>query len=118
MIVVVGLEFEARIAGGPGMRVICSGDGKNLRTVLSQAITDDCRGLVSFGVAGGLAPDLQPGDCIVGSAVVSDTARLETDRAWTGRLLQTLPGAVHGILAGVSIPIADPSSKRALYLKT
>ena len=55
MIVVVGLEFEARIAVGPGMHVICSGDGRNLATALAQAITADCRGLVSFGVAGGLA---------------------------------------------------------------
>src|ERR1700704_2624167 len=27
MIVVVGLAFEARIAAGPGIQVICSGDG-------------------------------------------------------------------------------------------
>src|SRR3954451_21244247 len=118
MIVVVGLEFEARIADGPGMQVICSGDGKSLSDVLTKAITDDCRGLVSFGVAGGLAPELEPGDCIIGSAVVTDTARHEMDRTWTSKLLRTIPGAVHGVLAGVSEPIATLHAKRSLYLKT
>src|SRR5262249_36391766 len=93
MIVVVGLEFEARIAAGPGTQVICSGDGRHLAAALSRAITHDCRGLVSFGVAGGLAPELQPGDCVVGSAVLSGSARLETDRHWSRELLQIIPNA-------------------------
>ena len=118
MIVVVGLEFEARIAAGPGMQVICSGDGRQLATALSCAITDDCRGLVSFGVAGGLAPELQPGDCVVGSAVLSGSTRLEMDRHWSQKLLATIPEAICGTLLGVSAPVADPKTKRTLYLKT
>jgi len=118
MIVVVGLEFEARIAAGPGMQVICSGDGRQLATALSRAITDDCRGLVSFGVAGGLAPELQPGDCVVGSAVLSGSTRLEMDRHWSQKLLATIPEAICGTLLGVSAPVADPKTKRTLYLKT
>jgi len=118
MIVVVGLEFEARIAAGPGTQVICSGDGRNLAATLASAITDDCRGLVSFGVAGGLAPELEPGDCVVGSAVVAGSVRLEMDKHWSQTLLQTIPNAVHGVLAGVSAPVSSPKAKQALYLKT
>jgi adenosylhomocysteine nucleosidase len=118
MIVVVGLAFEARIAAGPGLRVICSGDGRNLAATLAHTITDDCRGVVSFGVAGGLAPELKPGDCVVGSAVLSGPVRLEMDAHWSQTLLQTIPGAIHGMLAGVSAPVADPQAKRALYAKT
>ena len=44
MIVVVGLAFEARIAAGPGVQVICSGDGRNLAADISRAIAHDCRG--------------------------------------------------------------------------
>ncbi|MGZ9112484.1 MAG: adenosylhopane nucleosidase, partial [Rhodoplanes sp.] len=75
MIVVVGLAFEARIAAGPGVRVICSGDGRNLVSSLAKAIKEarlrkmDCGGLISFGVAGGLDPELQPGTCVVGSTI-------------------------------------------------
>src|SRR5262249_6804794 len=76
MIVVVGLEFEARIAIGPGTRVICGGDGRNLAADLTRAITADCGRLLSFGVAGGLAPELRPGDCVVGTSVLSDQGRI------------------------------------------
>ena len=56
MIVVVGMAFEARIAAGAGVSVICSGDGRNLAAVLARTITqarassEGCRGVVSFGV--------------------------------------------------------------------
>jgi hopanoid-associated phosphorylase len=118
MIVVVGLEFEARIAAGPGTQVICSGDGRQLATVLADTISDDCRGLVSFGVAGGLAPELQPGDCVVGSAVLSGSTRLEMDRHWSQKLLATIPEAFYGTLLGVPAPVVDPKAKRTLYVKT
>ncbi len=56
MIVVVGMAFEARIAAGPGVQVICGGDGRHLGRSLAAAVREDCGGLVSFGVAGGLRP--------------------------------------------------------------
>lgn len=118
MIVVVGLAFEARIAAGTGLRVICSGDGRNLEASLSEAIDDECRGLISFGVAGGLAPNLEPGTCIVASAILSETDRIATDRDWSQRLLHAIPDAVYGSLLGVRAPVAHPEAKRSLYQKT
>lgn len=124
MIVVVGLAFEARIAAGPGVHVICSGDGRNLASSLASAIKDarlhgdGCRGLISFGVAGGLDPDLPPGTCVVGSAILSGEVRMPTDRLWSHRLLKTIREAVHGAVIGVSAPVARPSDKRALYERT
>ena len=90
MIVVVGLAFEARIAAASGLQVICAGDGRNLRSTLHEAITVGCRGLISFGVAGGLAPGLAPGTCIVGSGVVSADGWLPTDRYWAQVLLHAM----------------------------
>ena len=124
LIIVVGLAFEARIAAGPGIHVVCSGDGRNLTTALTAAISEarnlfgDCPGIISFGVAGGLAPELQPGDCVVGSAVLSGSTRLEMDRHWSQKLLATIPEAICGTLLGVSAPVVDPKTKRTLYLKT
>ncbi len=118
MIVVVGLAFEARIAEGPGLRVICSGDGRNLAAALSRAIGEGYRGLISFGVAGGLHPDMHPGVCVVGSAVLSGTTRIATHRDWSQRLLQIIPEAVHGTIVGVPAPIAHPEAKRALHART
>lgn len=124
MIIVVGLAFEARIAAGPGVHVICSGDGRNLVAKLTAAIEDarktvpGCPGIISFGVAGGLAPHLRPGTCVVGSAVVSGSTQMPISAQWSQKLLQTIPGAVSGMLLGVSAPVANPDEKRALYLRT
>ncbi|MGZ8367259.1 MAG: phosphorylase [Rhodoplanes sp.] len=124
MIVVVGLAFEARIAAGPGVRVICSGDGRNLVSSLAKAIKEarlrkkDCGGLISFGVAGGLDPELQPGTCVVGSSILCGETRTATDPVWSQRLLRKIPEAVHGPLMGVSAPVARPEDKRVLYEQT
>ena len=124
MIIVVGLAFEARIAAGPGVHVICSGDGRNLAAKLTAAIAEarslvrGCPGIISFGVAGGLAPQLRPGTCVVGSAVLSESNRMPTSREWSQKLLQAIPGAVSGMLLGVAAPVVHPDEKRALYLQT
>jgi adenosylhomocysteine nucleosidase len=124
VIIVVGLAFEARIAAGPGVRVICSGDGGRLSETLTSAIVDarerfhGCPGIVSFGVAGGLAPGLQPGTCIVATAILSERKRWATHAEWSKSLAHYIPDAVSGTLLGVTAPIADPSTKRALYEKT
>lgn len=124
LIIVVGLAFEARIAAGPGVHVICSGDGRNLTATLTAAIAEararfrDCPGIISFGVAGGLAPQLRPGDCVIGSAILCGSHRMPTSQIWSQKLLQTFPEAVFGTLLGVSAPIAHPRDKRALYVST
>jgi adenosylhomocysteine nucleosidase len=115
---VVGLAFEARIAAGRDTRVICSGDGRTLPTALACAIAGDCRGLVSFGVAGGLAPKLHAGTCVVGSVITSGTSRFMTDWNWSRNLLQAIPSAVYGAIVSVSAPIAQPEAKRALHVST
>lgn len=118
MIVVVGLAFEARIAAGPGVRVICSGDGRSLAGSLRQAIAARCAGLISFGVAGGLAPNLGSGTCVVASSVIAGNDALPMDRTWAQKLLATLPDAVHGPLAGVAQPVTTPAAKRVLHQDT
>jgi hypothetical protein len=101
LIAVVGLAFEARIAAGPGIRVISRGGDEELADSLARAFRDGARGVVSFGVAGGLSPDLAPGTCVIGSAVVSGTNRMKrvsTHDDWSKNLLQAMPGAVRGAL--------------------
>jgi adenosylhomocysteine nucleosidase len=118
VIVVVGLEFEARIAAGLGMQVVCAGIGRDLAGALGRAIRSDCSGLLSFGVCGGLAPHLKPGACIVASEVLSGRGRVAMDPHWSRQLLQSLPDAEHGLLLGVQAPLADTESKRTLHQET
>ena len=93
VIALVGLAFEARIAAGPGVLVICRGGESHAAEILPSAVRGGCRSIISFGVAGGLAPDLDPGDCIVASAVVDYPTLRPTDPLWSSKLLAMLPDA-------------------------
>src|SRR5262245_35444759 len=68
VIALVGLAFEARIAAGPGVLVACR--GRETADLLRLALGAGCRSIISFGVGGGLEPDLLPGDCVVASAII------------------------------------------------
>jgi hopanoid-associated phosphorylase len=118
MIVVVGMAFEARIAAGLGVPVVCGGDGSQLEGALARAMAAGCGGLISFGVAGGLAPDLKPGTCVIGSSILDGGQNRPTDARWAKRLMRIIPDAVHGPILGVGEPIAHASAKQALHRET
>lgn len=118
MIVVVGMAFEARIAAGLGVPVVCGGDGKNLDSALARTMAAGCGGLISFGVAGGLAPDLKPGTCVIGSSILDGDEQRPTDARWAQRLMRIIPDAVHGPIVGVRQPIAHASAKHELHRRT
>jgi adenosylhomocysteine nucleosidase len=118
MIAVVGMAFEARIAARLGVPVVCGGDGRHLERSLARAMAAGCKGLISFGVAGGLAPGLKPGTCIIGSSVIDDGEERPTDARWSHRLRRIIPDTVYGPLLGVHRPIALADDKCALHEKT
>lgn len=118
VIALVGLAFEARIAAGPGVLVICRGGERCAAELLPVAVSGGCRSIISFGVAGGLSPDLEPGDCIVASSIIDYPALRPTDPLWSGKLLQMIPDARHGPIMGVNAVIADPADKRKLHSAT
>ena len=116
VIALVGLAFEARIAAGPGVLVICR--GRETSDLLRLAVGAGCRSIISFGVAGGLAPDLIPGDCVVASAIIDYPAVRPTDPLWSRKLADMIPGARHGPIMGVNSVVSDPSDKRKLHTFT
>src|ERR1700742_2784590 len=60
VLIVTGLVQEARIAAGPGMAVICSSsDPRPLRALLATLDPSSFRGVISFGIAGGLDPSFK-----------------------------------------------------------
>jgi hopanoid-associated phosphorylase len=115
---VTGLAFEAQIAADSHTHAICSGEGSTLARSLASAIAGDCRGLISFGIAGGLSPGLRAGTCIVGSSIVAETIEFSTDRHWSQALLRLNPDAFYGAIAGVTTIAAHPEAKRSLHMST
>jgi adenosylhomocysteine nucleosidase len=118
MIAVVGMAFEARIAARLGVPVVCGGDGRHLERSLARAMAAGCKGLISFGVAGGLAPGLKPGTCIIASSILDEGEERLTDERWSQRLRRIIPDTAHGPLLGVHEPIALADQKSALHRKT
>jgi hopanoid-associated phosphorylase len=117
VIAVTGVRFEARIAAGPGVTVLCGSDPLYLRASLHAALQRGASGVISFGTAGGLASDLRTGDFVVASAIVKDQARLFADPVWSEALLRKVR-ARHGEIASVDDPVAHAADKRTLRGRT
>jgi adenosylhomocysteine nucleosidase len=117
VIAVTSVSLEARIASGPGVAVICD-QAPRLVASLEAAIKRGAVGIISFGIAGGLAPDLAAGDWVVGSGVWAGKVFHPADQRWVRRLLDALPGAVLAEIAGADAPIATASDKRRLRART
>ena len=118
VIAFVGLAFEARIAAGPGVLVVCRTAGSELAAVADSAVRQGYRGMISFGVAGGLASHLRAGDWVVASTVRESQTVRTADIAWSRKLLGMIAGAIHAPIVGVDVPVAEPAKKRELYRTT
>jgi hopanoid-associated phosphorylase len=121
VIVVTGMAFEARIARGEGVEVVYAARADLLERALSAAVARGCSGIISFGTAGGLAPDLQPGSLIVADAVEGPFGRLQTDRPWSDRLAAALAAGPlsarlrRGLMAAVTAPLVTAGDKDVLH---
>jgi hopanoid-associated phosphorylase len=121
VIVVAGMAFEARIARGEGVEVVYAARADLLERALSAAVARGCSGILSFGTAGGLAPDLEAGSLIIADAVEGPLGRLQTDRAWADRLADALAAGPlsarlrRGLMAAVAAPLVGASDKDALH---
>jgi adenosylhomocysteine nucleosidase len=118
ILAVTGMAFEARIVAGFGVETLCGGGGGSLRAQLDAAIAKGCRGIVSFGIAGGLAAHLAPGAGIVARGVVTTTGRIDCHPEWNAQLLRALPAAIHADIVGVRAPVVTPQDKRELTLSS
>jgi hopanoid-associated phosphorylase len=123
ILIVTGLVQEARIAAGPGMTVICSSsDPRQLRALLATFDPSTIRGVISFGVAGGLCPTLKSGDVVVATEVMAGTSRWLAGLALSEELIAgTGLGrrrVVEGGIVGVEKVIAAQAGKAALRSET
>ncbi|MEO9136266.1 MAG: phosphorylase [Casimicrobiaceae bacterium] len=119
VVAVTGLAVEARIAAGPGVRALAGGlDVPQLSAALEREVARGVSAIISFGIAGGLVPDLTPGVWVVGRGIVTPTIYRPCDTAWTRMLRERLPGARFADLAGSDAPVTEPAAKCALQRVT
>ncbi len=97
------------------MAVFCRAAGQSVERSLDTAVKSGCRSIISFGIAGGLSPDLRPGDWIVASAIATAQGSYATDLALSRKLLEAVPGAEYAPIAGVDSPLLDPASKQEFH---
>jgi len=123
ILIVTGLVQEARIAAGPGMAVICSSSNPaQLRALLTVVDPESIRGVISFGVAGGLDPTLRSGDVVVATEVLAGDARWGAGLSLSDDLIDKLTSGrrrvVRGSLAGAEEVVTGRSCKAALHSET
>ncbi|MGH6768765.1 MAG: phosphorylase [Xanthobacteraceae bacterium] len=123
VLAVTGLAREARLAEGPGVITIrAGGDPTRLRAMLGAHIVPNCRAVISVGIAGGLDPELRPGDVIVATGVAAPDRRhaasLDVARRLAARLSAHPKRVVLADLAGVDAAVMCPIAKRDLHRST
>jgi len=105
------------------MAVICSSSSpRQLRALLTVVDPESIRGVVSFGVAGGLDPTLRSGDVVVATEVLAGDARWAAGLSLSDDLIGKLTAGhrrvVRGLLAGAEEVLVGRSSKAALHSET
>ncbi len=116
VLVVCGMDFEAKIAAAPGSEVVYGLRGAALGAAIERK-AGECAGILSFGVAGGLDPALAPGAVVIATSVRDESSgqSMPADPAWVRALMRALPQAVSGALAGSDTAVATLADKAALH---
>jgi hopanoid-associated phosphorylase len=121
VIAVAGMAFEARIARGKGVEAVYAARADLLERALSAAVARGCSGIISFGTAGGLAPDLMPGTIVIADSVDGPFGRVATDLQWSTRIAAALAATPlveklrRGKYAAAAAPLIGAHDKAALH---
>src|ERR1700746_2922061 len=115
-----GLAAEARIARAAGFPVVIGAGDRERTAALVERAVKGANCLVSFGIAGALAPDLQAGDLVVTAEVVADGDRWRADKRFQDRVsdLARDIGARQGPIFGASTILATQEEKNSAWQET
>lgn len=126
--IVTGLAREARCLQRQGadtrLRVVCAAADSSRAAAAAAELAgpDGCNGLISFGVAGGLAPEVVSGDLLLPESVVTLRGEeFKVDHVWRQRLIGGLGWPLPptgGALVGCERPVELATQKRSLWQQT
>lgn len=119
VLAVVGLAFEARIAAASKGTAICCRRGDAGARAMQEALDSPaCRGVISFGIAGGLDRRLPSGTHLVASHVITPEGSLPTHEGWSRSLLNSSAEAMHAPILGADHVVIEPDEKHDLFTRT
>jgi adenosylhomocysteine nucleosidase len=114
--ILTGLAKEAEIARRISPLVACSAsDPARAAALARDLISQGATALLSFGIAGGLAPELATGDLVIGTAVSTDVATYICDPSLAAQFATALPGAVRGEVWGGDVIVDTAAAKARLH---
>ena len=120
--VVTGLLVEADCLSGSSANpriYVSAGNAVNAYGGAVQLIADGAKALLSFGIAGGLDPNLPPGTLVLARAVIGPRGtRYDCDPNWRGMVCSDARGHIDftdGAIAGSDSPILGQAGKAKLF---
>lgn len=115
-----GLAAEAKIARAAGFPVVIGAGDRGRTAALVESAVADANCLISFGIAGALAPNLQAGDVIISAEVVSDDNRWRVDERFRARVddLAREIRAFQGPVLGARAILATEAAKSRAWRET
>src|SRR4051794_25121853 len=115
-----GLAAEARIARAAGFQVIVGAGDPHRTAALVEAAAPQAKCLISFGIAGGLAPHLRAGDVILSTEVIAEDRRWRANESFQSEVsdLARRIGAVRGPIFGARDILATEDDKAQAWRDT
>jgi hopanoid-associated phosphorylase len=113
--IVCGFRAEEKLARRLSPLTICAWQRP---AAAQELIARGAASLLSFGLAGGLAPGLAAGQVLLPRAVLTAQGEYQADPALHAWLLAAAPQAETGPLYAATAVIATPEAKQALHAAT
>jgi hopanoid-associated phosphorylase len=113
VLVVTGLTREGAVLRADGIEVLAGGGAPDRLAAQLAVRAQQAAGIISFGMAGALAPELRLGQWVVADRVAG-AFECACDPPWVAALAKCLPGARVGAAYSDGRLIAEPAQKREL----
>jgi len=115
-----GLAAEAKIARAAGFSVVVGAGDRDRTAALVERAAEHADWLVSFGIAGGLAPGLSAGTVIVSGEVISAEREWTVEAPYRDKVsaFARAIGAVEGAVFGAGSILATPTAKSCAWAAT
>ena len=117
---ICGLAAEAKIARAAGFSVVVGAGNRSRTTTLVEGAVRQANCLISFGIAGGLAPKLRTGDVIVSTNVIAADKRWWAEKQFRDRIADFARGigALEGPVLGAQAILATAAQKSRAWSET